>query len=260
MAQHADDPRSIIATLRARYVGVVRIESLESEWAGVRAAGADGDVAPGDQLRGFLRSIARGIVLAVDLQTLAGIVLKGVDECRDASFRDIDYKALLPDGVDGDDLRTDTLDAPVILKILRRVYDETNRVERAREPVTHYLGVIKHAETYLDAVRKCIREFVLDDAMAGIAGTVAARERLVGTVCVNIDTDAMQIAALRADLIALDEDISKRKAMLERFVSSVRMLNQSTMEEMRANSGQSRFRTERPGRAGRPAAPMGDLG
>jgi len=126
-----------------------------------------------------------------------------------------------------------------IQKILRDIYVLVERNQRFREKSHHYLGVIKHALSYIKSLDKAFEIFI--SSFKSI--DKKSRKELHENLLVDVKSCYGVLDDIRNDLVNIGEVISSRHNLLMRTESSIRLLSKYAEVDNFSNRGQSRNHT-----------------
>jgi hypothetical protein len=126
-----------------------------------------------------------------------------------------------------------------IQRILRNIYVLVESNQKYREKSHHYLGIIKHASSYVKSCDKAFEGFV------NSIGYMDKKEKKDLHTFISIDLKSCLgvLDNIKSDLISIGEIISSRHNLLMRTESSIRLLSKYAEIDKFGNVGQSRNHT-----------------
>jgi len=206
----------ILSQLLGKFDKVPTYVSLCSEWDDYVKAQSAEDGETRQIFRRFLLDKNRRFVGAINLPYLTDLSQKvqmAINRLPDLTFDQMRLKSQEPSTAE-------------VNQAITQIYMEIQTLVKYTEECMHYIGVLKHAITYLDCWKKSINELVLDEDVCPVCfGNLTDRKRFSDRMTADADAHLNLLKTHQRGLAEKSDKVLRpRQNMLLRADSALRLL------------------------------------
>lgn len=207
-----DNATVILTQLLGSFENVPTYINLCTDWDSF----VEGQVETRQLIRKFLLKHNKIFILAINFSHL----IRLSQQIQEATYR-------LPE-LTFEDMRLKTQEPSLgeVNAAITNIYQEIQVLVRYSEEGMHYIGVFRHAISYLDCWKKSVNEFVLDEDVCSLCfSNLSDRKRFSARMTADIEVQIIILKTHINNLISIVEKTLKpRQTMLLRADSALRLL------------------------------------